>query len=250
MANWISPVAVLAALAALGIGCNHTPHAVLKELPVPAPSATPAALAPAAEQPPSTAASEAESETQPVAEDSVPAGWIPATPEHAWRYIVIHHSATDTGNAEVFDQIHRDQRGWDELGYHFVITNGSGGPDGTVQVGPRWNKQKWGAHCGGTPDNRYNDLGIGICLVGRFDERMPSDGQMASMMELTRFLVIRYGIDPDDVIAHCDAPNSATACPGDQLHAYIRNRLVEDLELKAHRTDRTDSPASTAQREL
>ncbi|MCK4602755.1 MAG: hypothetical protein KAU28_09835, partial [Phycisphaerae bacterium] len=51
-----------------------------------------------------------------------------------WRYIVIHHSATARGNAAVFDKSHR-RRGYDELGYHFVIDNGAGGPDGNVEVG-------------------------------------------------------------------------------------------------------------------
>ena len=48
-----------------------------------------------------------------------------------WRYIVIHHSATASGNAAEFDREHR-ARGWDGLGYHFVIDNGVGGPDGRV----------------------------------------------------------------------------------------------------------------------
>jgi len=37
-------------------------------------------------------------------------------------------------------------KGWDGLAYHFVITNGHGGPDGALQIIPRWWAQKHGAH--------------------------------------------------------------------------------------------------------
>ncbi|MFQ5589758.1 MAG: peptidoglycan-binding protein, partial [Phycisphaerae bacterium] len=52
-----------------------------------------------------------------------------------WTTIVIHHSATETGGASLFDRFHR-KRGWDGLGYHFVIGNGTDTPDGLIEVGP------------------------------------------------------------------------------------------------------------------
>ena len=67
---------------------------------------------------------------------------------------------------------HRRDNQWDELGYHFVIGNGTHTGDGQVEVGSRWGKQKHGAHCK-TPDNYYNDHGIGICLVGNFENSNP-----------------------------------------------------------------------------
>jgi len=130
-----------------------------------------------------------------------------------WRYIVVHHSATDRGNAASFDRSHR-RRGWDELGYHFVIDNGDGGPDGRIEVGSRWKKQKWGAHTGGTPNNEYNNHGIGICLVGDFCNKMPSRAQIASLERLVRRLASKYRIDPDNVIGHREGPNASTVCPG------------------------------------
>lgn len=137
-----------------------------------------------------------------------------------WRYIVIHHSATDGGNAAVFDRAHR-KRGWDELGYHFVIDNGKGGPDGRVETGSRWVTQKWGAHCGGTPGNEYNSYGIGICLVGSFDRSLPSPAQLAALDKLVTELAETYHIPARNIISHRDAPCARTACPGDALHSYI-----------------------------
>ena len=83
-----------------------------------------------------------------------------------WTTVVVHHSATDRGSASAFDRGHRG-KGWDELGYHFVIGNGRGSGDGQIEVGSRWYKQKHGAHCK-TPDNYFNEHGIGVCLVGDF----------------------------------------------------------------------------------
>ena len=143
-----------------------------------------------------------------------------ATNARPWRYVVIHHSASPTGNAQQFDAAHRE-RGWDELGYHFVITNGQGGGDGQNEVGPRWRKQKQGAHCGGTPANEYNELGTGICLVGDFTTGKPTAAQLASLQRLTGYLVRTYEIGPTQVITHQDAPNAHTECPGGQFHNYI-----------------------------
>ena len=151
-----------------------------------------------------------------------------------WKYIVIHHSASERGNAEIFDREHR-ARGFDELGYHFVIDNGNGGPDGRVEVGRRWRIQKWGAHAGGTPGNEYNNYGIGICLVGNFEDHMPSEKQLASLSRLVSCLVLRYDIPPECVIGHRDAPNATTACPGAKLHAYLHSAFRGQLLRLAER---------------
>ena len=146
-----------------------------------------------------------------------------------WRYIVIHHSAGESGSASAFDALHRE-RGWDGLGYHFVIDNGNGGPDGRVEVGQRWQLQKWGAHTGGTPDNAYNNFGIGICLVGDFTRHAPSQAQLASLDRLVSDLCRKYGIAPQDVIGHRDAPDARTECPGDMLYSYVHGTLRTNLE--------------------
>lgn len=209
-------------LSAFATGCQTPPRAVLADLPEysilkpdrPSPSRTTVVKKIRPRQ------------VRPVAR--FPREWIPTTKERPWRWVVIHHSATDFGSAKFFDRAHR-QRGWDELGYHFVITNGRGGRDGHVEIGSRWGKQKWGAHCGGTPNNAYNNYGIGICLVGKCSKSLPSSGQLRSLKKLLGFLTARYGIKPADVIGHRDAPNAATACPGDALHRYLNNVIRPEL---------------------
>jgi hypothetical protein len=128
-----------------------------------------------------------------------------------WTTVVIHHSATAAGGAGTFDKFHR-AKGWDELGYHFVIGNGTDTPDGAVEVGSRWQSQKHGAHCK-TPDNYYNEHGIGICLVGDFTKTRPTPRQLNALYRLVRFLTDACAIPPDRVTEH-GAIKRGTQCPG------------------------------------
>ena len=63
-----------------------------------------------------------------------------------------------------------------------MIGNGSQSGDGQVEIGPRWVKQKYGAHCK-TDDHFYNEHGIGICLVGNFNNHQPDAKQMQSLAQ-------------------------------------------------------------------
>ncbi len=141
-----------------------------------------------------------------------PAWDIPITRE--WRHIVVHHSASAVGSASIFDKAHRD-RGWDGLGYHFVIGNGSASGDGEVEVGFRWSRQMQGAHAGNI---EYNQHGIGICLVGDFENGgTPTPNQMASLRRLVRFLQVKTGVPSSEVIGHGNVPGKSTQCPGRAL---------------------------------
>ena len=136
-----------------------------------------------------------------------------------WRHIVLHHSASATGCAASFDKSHREERGWDGLGYHFVVGNGTGSGDGEVEVGYRWTRQMVGAHAGNA---EYNQHGIGICLVGDFEKgSLPSPRQMSSLRRLVRFLQVKTGVPTAEIIAHCNVPGKNTLCPGNlDLNAF------------------------------
>jgi hypothetical protein len=144
----------------------------------------------------------------------VPVDWIPAKDiEKAWTAIVIHHSGTANGNAEIFDRWHRDRQ-WDGVGYDFVIGNGTDSGDGEVEVTFRWREQKVGAHCK-TPDNWANAEAVGICLVGNFNLEPPTESQKEALVKLVRFLQDWYAIPPGRVYGHGATPGaSETECPG------------------------------------
>ncbi len=140
-----------------------------------------------------------------------PSAWIPPGAERNWRYIVLHHSATDHGSAVEFDRMHRNN-GWDELGYHFVIGNGAGSANGAVEIGSRWPKQKHGAHCKVAGHPEYNDVGVGVCLVGNFDHYRPTEAQIEACAQVVRFLQQRYHIPRGRIYGHGQL--KPTHCPG------------------------------------
>jgi len=212
MRTWVATLLLLACLAAQG-GCQKQVMLV-RDPPAPyfgprVAAALPMPSRPAAGQPRTTAL-ELPRESARSSSWST-AAWRPAGPERPWRFVVIHHSATATGSAGEFDRMHR-AKGWDELGYHFVIGNGTGSGDGEVEVGGRWPVQKHGAHTKVANHPEYNDLGIGICLVGNFDVTRPTEAQMQSLMRLVRFLRDRYDIPRGRMYGHGQL--KATDCPG------------------------------------
>lgn len=130
-----------------------------------------------------------------------------------WQYIIIHHSATEVGNAELFDRGHRKRGFWNGLGYHFVIDNGTSGTnDGQIETSHRWIHQMDGAHCNAMDMNKK---GIGICLVGNFDEEKVSREQLNSLVWLVRQLQAKYRIPSKRVLQHHEVPGkNGTHCPG------------------------------------
>lgn len=130
-----------------------------------------------------------------------------------WKYILVHHSATDSGNMALFDKQHR-QKGWRGVGYDFVIDNGTSGMhDGQIEVSHRWKDQMVGSHCK-SPRNEMNKYGIGICLVGDFTKKGPSQAQLKSLVDLIRYLQLNFRIPSKRVFGHRNAPDAATECPG------------------------------------
>lgn len=158
---------------------------------------------------------------KPPVPSGVPRDWVPTAAARPWKWIVIHHSATPVGGAARFNKEHV-AKGWDELGYHFVIGNGTDTGNGVIEVGSRWIKQKQGAHCK-TADNRFNDFGIGICLVGNFDQGRPSEAQLRSLAKLVAYLQQAYRVPAKEIIGHGDA--KATECPGRNLQIATVRRL-------------------------
>ncbi len=134
--------------------------------------------------------------------------WQPEASAREWRYLVIHHTASSAGSVESIHEAHLG-RGWQGIGYHFLIGNGNGMGDGEIEPTFRWREQLHGAHAG---KDEYNQHGIGICLVGNFQDSHPSAAQLTAVKQLVATLKAEYGLASSQVIAHKDV--KATACPG------------------------------------
>jgi len=148
---------------------------------------------------------------------------IPLYPSKKWKYIVIHHSATEEGSSLYFDKYHQG-KGWEGLGYHFVIDNGTKGKqDGQIEVSPRWIKQEDGSHCSAS---NMNQKAIGICLVGNFNKEYVSSEQLDALVYLVKILRKYYKIPLKRIIGHKQVSGARTECPGRKFPwIEFKNRL-------------------------
>jgi len=133
-------------------------------------------------------------------------------PSKKWKYIIIHHSATDEGSALSFDRAHNLRGFIKGLGYHFVIDNGTKGKiDGQLEVSPRWIKQQDGTHCRASG---MNYTGIEICLVGNFNKERVSEKQLDSLIYLVNDLRKYYKISFRNIIGHGNVCGAKNRMPG------------------------------------
>jgi len=173
---------------------------------------------------------------RPPGRSETPIGWADFAPPEAtavrpWTWLVIHHSGARTGTVATIDAWHR-KRGWDGIGYHVVVGNGVDMAMGEVAFTFRWRLQREGAHAGsGQQQHPYNELGIGICLIGNFDTAPPDLWQLDRTADLCAELIRRVPtLSVGRIVAHREVPGKQTSCPGTQLDVerlrlMVRQRL-------------------------
>lgn len=118
--------------------------------------------------------------------------------------IVIHCSDSPQGRGDDAAAIHgwHLQRGWDGIGYHWVITD-----DGKRQAG---RPEYWtGSHV-----KNHNTGSIGICLIGKDSF---TDEQHSELVALTRELLSRY--PGADILGHYQLDSGKT-CPNIDIPAW------------------------------
>ena len=147
--------------------------------------------------------------------------------EQRWQTIVVHHTASSIGNLEYIKKIHQKKHGWPDIGYHFVINNGSLNTTvGQIEESNLWKTQS--AHFS-TKIRRVNQHGIAVVLVGHFDNRPVPTLQYEALVNLLVDLIRQYDIPVKDIIGHNDLQN--TACPGRHLNIpELRRRVQSALE--------------------
>lgn len=141
--------------------------------------------------------------------------------------VAIHHSVTTPtsqyqNDVDKIALIHKS-RGWNGIGYHFVIT-----ADGMV-----WYVGDVGMARANVLD--MNEKVIGVCLVGDFTKYNPTDDQILSAHDLCDFFIMQHAVwknlsDWTHVVGHKEL--QSTACPGvswkgapDSMYERIKNRI-------------------------
>ena len=149
-----------------------------------------------------------------------------------WKRIVIHHSGTAEATIKGMNAYHLKERHMiNGLAYHFVIGNGRGMGDGEIYVGNRWKKQLDGGHLASESQNATS---LGICLVGNFDQKVPTVRQMRSLKHLVEALQQRCRLGDRAVVTHRQINVIPTRCPGSK---FPWDSFVEDLAGESRHTD-------------
>lgn len=148
----------------------------------------------------------------------------PTVQKGRWKYIVLHHSGTPSGNAKMFDYYHRAKGMENGLAYHFVIGNGSDSEDGEIEIGGRWLKQLQGGHVKG---DALNEISLGICFVGNYNSSRPTKKQIAAAIELIVYLRQRCGKPYPILDGHKEINPHHTDCPGKLFPLAAFHKLFE-----------------------
>jgi N-acetylmuramoyl-L-alanine amidase len=122
------------------------------------------------------------------------------------RRIMVHCSDSTFGDAALIESWHI-QRGWSEIGYHYVLLR-----DGTVEQGNRHDDEV-GAHVKG-----HNHDSIGICLIGK--DGLFSMAQAASLRQLLQALRAQYAIPSEQIFGHSQFDKGKT-CPDFDVQDFV-----------------------------
>lgn len=152
----------------------------------------------------------------------------PFTP-HAPRYFTLHHTqahypktyADSVAEIQFIQDFHKNGRGWNDIGYHFLID-----PFGAIFEGRPMNAV--GAHV------KYRNTGnIGISFMGNHHPPVShpvTPETVNSFTTVGRYLKVTYSVDRSSFYAHRDIQD--TDCPGDDLYARVeelRGRIFDPL---------------------
>ncbi|KAL4233783.1 hypothetical protein ACF0H5_008461 [Mactra antiquata] len=134
------------------------------------------------------------------------------------HYMFIHHGASGFCHTKAdcihrvqqYQNYHMDGHGWSDIGYSFVV-----GEDGNIYEARGWDKV--GAHTYG-----YNSVGLAICVIGDFTNRVPNDAALNAVKNLINCGLANGKLTSTYTLrGHRDM--GATACPGQKLYDLIQS---------------------------
>jgi hypothetical protein len=127
-----------------------------------------------------------------------------------YQTVVIHHSSLyeddDVTTVKAIQDLHLEDRGWADIGYHFCI-----GLEGAVFEGRLMSVR-------GVHTEFYNTGSLGVCLLGNFEEISPTPPQLDTTQALINWLVLRLQLTHQ--AGHRDF-NPQTLCPGANLYPLL-----------------------------
>lgn len=145
------------------------------------------------------------------------------------KKVILHCSTTpdypdsseryDLFGALDIDEWHR-QRGWREIGYHYVIRR-----TGVIEIGDRhWSE--YGAHVKG-----HNKDSLGVCYIGT---AKPTEEQVNALIYLFGDIYEKFGLTPEQWFGHYEFTDKKR-CPTISMNV-IRELFRTELSGSINRT--------------
>ena len=148
-------------------------------------------------------------------------------------HLIVHHSAGQTTSSDFaavvrsYWDLHVNGRGWADIGYNWLVDG-----NGVIYQGRAFNldgnKNVIGAHFSG-----YNANTMGICVIGNYNNTMPTGDALFSLNEMLAWKASELEIDPLGTAQHYSPGGNIhrisghrdsgvyTDCPGHQLYAFL-----------------------------
>jgi len=132
------------------------------------------------------------------------------------EYLVVHHTATSLAwTVEDLRRLHVDERGWKDIGYHWVVRMNEQSRAVTEQGRPQDGDEhlepwEYGAHVRGS-----NSKSLGIAVVGNYSEYPMAPLVLKELLATLTKLCLHLELDPSSAIrGHNEMPDTATECCG------------------------------------
>ncbi|MFQ5854753.1 MAG: SpoIID/LytB domain-containing protein [Anaerolineae bacterium] len=185
-----------------------------------------------------------------------PTNWPPEY-ETPTKFI-IHHtvSPNDQDGYQAVRAIyayHANTRGWDDIGYNFLIDN-----QGRVFEGRYGGATDDGKTVVGGHALQYNYGSIGIALIGTYSEVEPPAATLDTLVDLLITKGLEYDIGPYDegplagtdfdygMLGHRDVLPGHTVCPGQAAYDLLPDiRARMDAGMAEHTGEETPTPTVT-----
>ena len=141
-----------------------------------------------------------------------PWGWYTYSGDlrDSYQTLVVHHSAIYKADGRAtlqeIQRLHRQDRGWADVGYHFMLD-----VDGAIYAGRDLGAR--GAHTLGR-----NTGSAGVCLLGDFRFSAPLPAQWEALIALARWLIAE--LELTHLAGHSQF-NENTVCPGARVLAQL-----------------------------
>ncbi len=182
-----------------------------------------------------------------------PIGTPVATPV---KFVIVHHSAGSNLASNYQEEVrniyllHTESNGYDDIGYNFLVA-----PNGVIYKGRDGRGVVAQDNVRGAHMCNKNDSTFAICMLGNFNEQLPTTAALQSLYALAAWKMQKENVDVNGLLVHSVGPTSANAgskllpqlaghrdgctpryteCPGDLLYEILPQ--VRDSVAKMRQT--------------